>query len=121
MAEEVEVGGVEMVRYFETMFLLAGFDPAVFDAGEAFAVDVGGSLCSGLLAEDARVEDGCCDKEHGGGQQPPRRQGVQMEGAPSENQSGYDEEEAQVSDAEMQFFEVRDLRFAGLLAVLVFL
>jgi hypothetical protein len=44
-----------------------------------------------------------------------------MQGEPGSDQSCDDEEEAKIAEADVQFFEVRDLDFAGLLALLVLL
>ena len=52
-AEEVEVGGVEMGGDIDGCGLLAVADPAVFDAGDAFAVEVCGSFGLGSFAEDS--------------------------------------------------------------------
>jgi len=95
--------------------------PAVFDAGETFAVDVDGALGAGAFAENVRVNDRCCHEERCGSDQPPGGEGVSLEGEPGQGEGCEDEEEAEVAEAEMDRFEVSYLLLTGLLALAVLL
>jgi len=55
--EEIEISGVEAGMNVDAVAGLAGAGPAVFDAGDAFAVEVGGSFGAGPLAKDLRMGD----------------------------------------------------------------
>jgi hypothetical protein len=76
-AEQVEVGGVDVVRIVELGALLAGTGPVVFDAGQAFSVEVCCAVGAGpgatcvLVCNDKGGE--CCDayEEPGGGEGVP--------------------------------------------------
>jgi len=50
--------------------VLVQVGPAVFDAGEAFAVDVDGALGARAFAENARVNDRSGEKEDCRDEQP---------------------------------------------------
>jgi hypothetical protein len=41
---------------------LAGARPAVFDAGEAFAIEVDGAFGAGTFAQDPCVKNGYCEE-----------------------------------------------------------
>ena len=115
-----------MVGNVDALFDLAGArlvraGPAVFDAGETFAVDVDGALGAGAFAENTRVNDRSDEKEDCRDEKPPRGEGVSLEGEPGEDERCEDEEEAEVSEAEMDRFEVRYLLLTGLLALAVLL
>jgi hypothetical protein len=83
-AEEIEVVGVEMAGDFDGDLLLAFANPAVFDAGEAFVVDVDGSLGDGATLEDFGVVDGRGDEQSRGSEKPPCRERVLFEREPGD-------------------------------------
>jgi hypothetical protein len=58
VTEEVEVGGVEVLGDVEALAAGAGALPAVFDPGEAVAIEIDGSLGEGLAPKEFRVEGG---------------------------------------------------------------
>jgi hypothetical protein len=125
-AEEIEVGSVETgvdVAAREGLIYggVAGVKPAILDAGESFAVEVCGALGTGVLAKNFCMEDGDCEKHYGSEQQPPYGESIAVEREPSSDQCYYDDKKAQISEAAVKFFEVCDLSFAGLLALLVLL
>lgn len=70
MAEEVEVGSVEMGGDVEAFSALAGAGPTVFDAREALAVEVDGAFGDGLSLEEFCVEPRDGDEEDDGSQKP---------------------------------------------------
>jgi hypothetical protein len=64
----------------------------------------------------------CHDEEHcDANDKPPWRERFVMKREPGSNQCGNYYEKTEISKAEMQAFEVRDLCLAGLLALLVLL
>ena len=99
---------------------LAGAGPAIFDAGEAFAIEVDGTFGAGASAKDSRVKDGYRYEDDESNQQPPWRERFVVEREPGGDQYCNDYEETEISETAMEFFEVRDLRLAGLLALFVF-
>ncbi len=63
-AEEIEIGGVEAGVDVDAVRLAGPVPmPAVFDAGEAFAIEVDGTFGAGSVAEDFCVEDGDGDED----------------------------------------------------------
>jgi hypothetical protein len=67
------------------------------------------------------VED-CDDEEcHEGEKEPPWREGVTMKREPGCDYCCDDKEKADIAEAAMQSFEVRNLHLAGLLALAVLL
>ncbi len=95
--------------------------PAVFDAGDAFAVEVGGSFGLGLIAEDAGVEGGDCDEDRQRRQQPPWGECTGVEVRPEFGNRGDYDQEAEVPEADVHFFELRGLGFTSALELLVLL
>ena len=115
VAEEVEVRGVEAGLGVDAIAGLADAGPVVFDAGQAVAVEGDGALGAGAAAEDVGVEDGDDDKYQRCEEEPPGGEGVAIERKPGGNEGCDDDEEAQVSEADVLLFKVGDLGFAGLL------
>ena len=95
--------------------------PAIFDAGESLAIEVDGTFGAGAIAQDPRVKDGDREEDREGEEQPPRREGITMEREPCSDQCCDDDEKAEISEAEVRVFKVRNLHLAGLLALSVLL
>jgi hypothetical protein len=131
LAEEIEIGGVEAGVDVDACAgpadsglvdsgLVQG-DPAVFDAGEAVAIEVDGAFGAGSPSQDPGMKDSNCEKHQKSKKQPPWGESIAMEGKPGCDQRGDDYEEAKISEADMEFFEVRYLGLADLLAFFVLL
>jgi hypothetical protein len=60
--EEIEIGSVEAGYGIGALCLLTVADPAIFDAGQASAVDIGCAFGKGSFAKDICVVDGDRDK-----------------------------------------------------------
>jgi hypothetical protein len=58
LSEEIEVGGVEVIRDVEALAASADAAPLVFDTGKALAVEFGTALGYRLQIKDFGVEDG---------------------------------------------------------------
>ena len=58
LSEEIEVGGVEAGVNVDALACLARARPAIFDAGEALAIEVDGAFGACSLAKHSCVEDG---------------------------------------------------------------
>ena len=65
------------------------------------------------------MEDGYRQESDGTCQEPEWCEGIVMKRGPCCDKGCNDQEEPEISEASMQFFEVLDLLFAGLLALLV--
>ena len=121
MAEEIEVGGVETGMNVDASVGLARACPAIFDAGDAVAIEVDGTFGASSFAQHFCVVDGDREKEHKGCEEPPCGEGIAMEREPGCDQCCDDDEQAKISKAEMQLFKVRNLYLAGLLTLFVLL
>ena len=104
--------------------VLAGrclYCPAIFDAGEAVAIENYGAFGTRALAQHLCVQDGDRKEQHEGQEEPPGGEGISMKREPGRDQRRNDDQKAKISKAAMDLFKVRDLHFAGLLAPFVFL
>jgi hypothetical protein len=61
--EEIQVGGVEAGMNINALSGLASANPAVFDAGEAVAIELDGAFCAGTLAQHLCMKDGNYEKQ----------------------------------------------------------
>ncbi len=95
--------------------------PAIFDAREPFAIEVDGTFGACAIAQDPCVKDGDREEDRESKQQPPRREGVAMERKPGCDEGCDNDEEADISEAEVRGFKALDLHLAGLLALFVLL
>lgn len=66
MAEEIEVGGVEMIGDVEALATSADAAPFVFDTRKALAVELGAALGYRLQIKDFGVEDGYSNEQEDG-------------------------------------------------------
>ena len=81
-SEEIEIGRVEAGLGVGPLCLLAIADPAIFDAGEAFAVDSGRAFSKGPFTENLCMIGSDRDKCGEGEQQPPRGEFAPVERPP---------------------------------------
>ena len=121
MSEEIEVGGVEAGVNVDACAGLTRATPAIFDAGQSLAIKVDGTFGACALAQHLCVEDGDDEEQGESEEQPPRGEGIAMEGEPGGDQRCDDQEEAGISKAAVHVFKVRDLHLAGLLALFILL
>jgi hypothetical protein len=61
---------------------LACARPAIFDTGQPLAIEVDGTFCTCALAQYLCVKDGDREEYDESEKQPPRGEGVAMEGEP---------------------------------------
>jgi hypothetical protein len=121
LSEEIEVGGVETGVNVDALAGLASARPAIFDAGEPVAVEIDGTFGACALAQHLCVEDGYREEYDESEEQPPRGEGVAMEREPGGDQRCDDQQKADISEAAVHVFKVRDLHLASLLALFVLL
>ncbi len=119
-SEEVQIDCVKAGGGFGARGLLAIANPAILDAGQSLAVDVGCSLGGRLLSEDIGVVGGDCGEDGRRDQQPPCGESVPLKRPPGEQQRCDDEQEAQISEGAMPLFKLRDGSLASLLALSIF-
>jgi hypothetical protein len=86
LSEEIEVGGVEAGVNVYARAGLACARPAIFDAGQALAIEVDGAFGACALAQHLGVEDGDREEYGESEKQPPGGEGVEVEGEPGGDQ-----------------------------------
>ena len=92
---------------------LVRVNPAIFDSGQSFAIEVDGTFGACALAQHFCVEDGNREEYYESEKQPPRGEGVAMKREPGGDQRCDHQKKADISQAAMDFFEVSDPRLAG--------